>query len=431
MQSPAQPPPPSTAAVAGDNRVTTLYCIIAASLFSLLFVFSLSSTPHTRPPPPLDPYLFPDRQSQPSSARRHRLFIPNSVDPPPPPPPSIAYLISGSDPHRILRLLLAVYHPRNHYLLHLDLSAPQSDRQFLAVTVRSIAVFRAAQNVNVIGKADFAYPKGSSPLSSTLHGASILLRLSANWDWFINLSVADYPLVTQDDLLHILSYLPKDLNFVNHTSYIGWKESRSLKRIIVDPGLYISEKIWMFYASQKRELPDAFRLFMGSSSAILSRKVIEFCILGTDNLPRTLLMYLSNTPSAASVYFPTVLCNSRQFSRTTINHGLCYASFDNNQEPRAIKSEDLHDLMRSGAAFASPFPSKDPVLDHIDKEILNRSPGKPLPGGWCLGESKNDTCDIWGDANILSPGPGARRLENLFIELLSNGTFRSHQCIVK
>lgn len=26
------------------------------------------------------------------------------------------------------------------------------------------------------------------------------------------------------DLLHILSYLPKDLNFVNHTSYIGWKE---------------------------------------------------------------------------------------------------------------------------------------------------------------------------------------------------------------
>ncbi|XP_052191180.1 beta-glucuronosyltransferase GlcAT14B isoform X3 [Diospyros lotus] len=262
MQSPAQPPPPSTAAVAGDNRVTTLYCIIAASLFSLLFVFSLSSTPHTRPPPPLDPYLFPDRQSQPSSARRHRLFIPNSVDPPPPPPPSIAYLISGSDPHRILRLLLAVYHPRNHYLLHLDLSAPQSDRQFLAVTVRSIAVFRAAQNVNVIGKADFAYPKGSSPLSSTLHGASILLRLSANWDWFINLSVADYPLVTQDDLLHILSYLPKDLNFVNHTSYIGWKESRSLKRIIVDPGLYISEKIWMFYASQKRELPDAFRLFM-------------------------------------------------------------------------------------------------------------------------------------------------------------------------
>lgn len=26
------------------------------------------------------------------------------------------------------------------------------------------------------------------------------------------------------DLLHILSFLPKELNFVNHTSYIGWRE---------------------------------------------------------------------------------------------------------------------------------------------------------------------------------------------------------------
>lgn len=87
-------------------------------------------------------------------------------------------------------------------------------------------------------------------MASTLHGASILLRLSGAWDWFVNLSVDDYPLVTQDgldssckilfdfcvvfvlliqslicvELLHIMSHLPKDLNFVNHTSYIGWKE---------------------------------------------------------------------------------------------------------------------------------------------------------------------------------------------------------------
>lgn len=26
------------------------------------------------------------------------------------------------------------------------------------------------------------------------------------------------------DLLHIMSFLPKDLNFVNHSSYIGWRE---------------------------------------------------------------------------------------------------------------------------------------------------------------------------------------------------------------
>lgn len=39
--------------------------------------------------------------------------------------------------------------------------------------------------------------------------------------------------------------------------------SRRLRPIIVDPGLYLSEKTGMFYASQKRGLPNAFRLFTG------------------------------------------------------------------------------------------------------------------------------------------------------------------------
>ncbi|CAN1218773.1 Beta-glucuronosyltransferase GlcAT14A, partial [Linum perenne] len=117
-----------------------------------------------------------------------------------PSPPSIAYLISGSkgDSNRILRLLFATYHPKNHYLLHLDLSASASERDRLALSVDSVPVFRAAQNVDVIGKPDFTYQRGSSPVSATLHGASLLLKLSNNWDWFVSLGAADYPLVTQD-----------------------------------------------------------------------------------------------------------------------------------------------------------------------------------------------------------------------------------------
>ena len=85
-------------------------------------------------------------------------------------------------------------------MLHLDRLASQSDRERLAIRVQSFPVFKAAQNVHVIGNADFAYPKGSSPISSLLRGASILLRLSQSWDWLINLSAKDYPLVTQDGI---------------------------------------------------------------------------------------------------------------------------------------------------------------------------------------------------------------------------------------
>lgn len=61
-----------------------------------------------------------------------------------------------------------------------------------------VRVFKAAQNVNVVGKADFSYDKGASAVSSLLHAASVLLRLSGSWDWFVNLSPSHYPLVTQD-----------------------------------------------------------------------------------------------------------------------------------------------------------------------------------------------------------------------------------------
>ncbi|XP_042967678.1 beta-glucuronosyltransferase GlcAT14A-like isoform X4 [Carya illinoinensis] len=401
MQNPSFLPPQLrflnatiTATSSPKDPKTTLYIIIAASLFSIVFFISISSSSFsstTTSQSGLDPFLFPNRQT-------HRVLFPDTDPSSDPTPPSIAYLISGSagDCGRIIRLLLAAYHPRNHYLLHLDLSAPQSERDALALIVRSLPIFKAAQNVNVIGKADFAYPKGSSTIPFTLHGASILLRLSADWDWFVSLNAADYPLVTQD-------------------------------------GLYLSKKTGMFYATQKRELPNAFQLFTGSSFSILNRYFIEFCILGTDNLPRTLLMYFANTPSSLSNYFATVLCNSLQFKRAVINHNLLYVTFDkhSNSEPHLLSSSDYEAMIKSGAAFARRFQVDDPVLNRIDQEILGRSAGKVVPSGWCLGESGNHKCSVWGDANVLRPGPGARRLEKRIVELLSNGTFQSHQCIVE
>ncbi|KAL4271803.1 hypothetical protein GQ457_13G024860 [Hibiscus cannabinus] len=427
MNNHNQTPPPyisnatATATASKDHTKTAFYIILATALFSFIFILSLPSTSSralftNRP----DPALFPNRP------------ITQTEIPSAPTPPSIAYFISGSagDSARILRLLFASYHPRNHYLLHLDLSATQTERDRLAVTVQTVPIFRAAQNVDVIGKSDYAYPRGSSSISSTLHGASILLRLASNWDWFISLNAGDYPLATQDDLLHILSYLPKDLNFVNHTSYIGWKESKRLKPIIVDTGLYLLEKEEIFYATQKRELPNAFRLFSGSSFTMLTRSFVEFCILGTDNLPRTLLMYFANTPYSYANYFPTVLCNSDRFKNSVINHDLQYLAFNKtfSKKPPHMKPEEFDAMIQSGAAFATQFQFNSPVLDRIDQEILKRSPGEVVPGGWCLGEG-NYTCSVWGDAGILRPGPGAKRLEKRFVELLSDDSYRTKQCL--
>ena len=51
--------------------------------------------------------------------------------------------------------------------------------------------------------------------------------------------------------------------------------SRKLRPIIVDPGLYLMEKTGMFYATQKRELPNAFRLFTGLAFNIYAHRCFD------------------------------------------------------------------------------------------------------------------------------------------------------------
>ncbi|KAH9612570.1 hypothetical protein KSS87_007237 [Heliosperma pusillum] len=116
-------------------------------------------------------------------------------------PPRFAYLISGTkgDSHRIMRVLQAVYHPRNQYVLHMDFEAPPRERLDLTMSVKSDPTFRQVENVRVMDKSNLVTYKGSTMVACTLQAISILLRESLNWDWFINLSASDYPLMTQDD----------------------------------------------------------------------------------------------------------------------------------------------------------------------------------------------------------------------------------------
>ncbi|CAN1769866.1 Beta-glucuronosyltransferase GlcAT14A [Linum perenne] len=91
--------------------------------------------------------------------------------------PRFAYLISGTkgEVGQVKRLLQAVYHPRNYYLLHLDLEASDAERLELAKYVKSAAI-RMFGNVMVIGKADLVTYRGPTMIASTLHGIAVLLK---------------------------------------------------------------------------------------------------------------------------------------------------------------------------------------------------------------------------------------------------------------
>lgn len=122
--------------------------------------------------------------------------------------PRLAYLISGSsgDVNSLKRTLKALYHPLNQYVVHLDLEAPIEERLELVRFVKNEPLFVKIGNVRVIARSNLVTYRGPSMVTNTLHAASILLKEGGDWDWFINLSASDYPLVTQDGIIFTILF---------------------------------------------------------------------------------------------------------------------------------------------------------------------------------------------------------------------------------
>ncbi|KAL8208743.1 hypothetical protein R6Q57_008155 [Mikania cordata] len=349
--------------------------------------------------------------------------------------PKLAYLISGSsgDVESLKRTLKALYHPLNQYVVHLDLESPAEERLELVDFVNNEPVFREVGNVRLVGRSNLVTYRGPTMVTNTLHAAAILLKDGGDWDWFINLSASDYPLVTQDDLLHTFSTVPRDLNFIEHTSDIGWKEYQRAKPLIVDPGLYSLKKSDVFWVSQKRSVPTAYKLFTGSAWMMLSRPFVEYCLWGWDNLPRIVLMYYANFLSSPEGYFHTVICNAEEFKNTTVNHDLHFISWDNppKQHPHFLSIDDYERMVESHAPFARKFGADKELLDKIDLELLGREPDGFVTSNWFDRSDTNKTIaeSIVRNATELKPGPGAERIKTLIGGMLSDKDFHTKHCI--
>ncbi|KAL8489055.1 hypothetical protein ACS0TY_025096 [Phlomoides rotata] len=398
-----------------DIKIFLFSLILTSLLFSLIYIPTKHNTHPITIFRPTKTFIIPKGQNSPYNA-------------------TFAYLISASsgDTMKLKRLILALYHPANHYLIHLDAAAPPEDHREIARFVSSNDVFTQVGNVWVVKKGNLVTYRGPTMLATTLHAMSMLLR-TAEWDWFINLSASDYPLVTQDDLIHAFSKLPKDLNFVQHTSHLGWKMNKRGKPIIIDPGLYSANKSEIWWVVKQRSLPTAFKLYTGSAWTILSRSFAEYCILGYDNLPRTMLLYYTNFVSSPEGYFQTLLCNSQDFKNKTVNHDLHYITWDipPKQHPRSLGLKDYRKMILSNRPFARKFKKNDPVLNKIDRDLLKRGSRQFAMGGWCSeDEHDEDQCkNLKGDKyGVLRPGTGSRRLRILLTKLISTQNFRKRLC---
>ncbi|RDX84031.1 Beta-glucuronosyltransferase GlcAT14A, partial [Mucuna pruriens] len=348
-------------------------------------------------------------------------------------PVTFAYLISASkgDGGKLKRLVRALYHPGNYYLIHMDSGAPEAEHRDVVEYVAKDPVFGQLGNVWVVEKRNLVTYRGPTMLSTTLHAMAMLLR-SCQWDWFINLSASDYPLVTQDDMIQAFSQVPRDINFIHHSNQLGWKLNKRGKPIIIDPGLYSLKKSQIWMATKQRSLPTSFKLYTGSAWTILSRSFSEYCIVGWENLPRILLLYYTNFVSSPEGYFQTVICNSKDYKNTTANNDLHYITWDYppKQHPRTLELKDYRKMVLSNRPFARKFKKNDPVLDKIDRELLKRRRGQFSFGGWCSEGERRRACPNLKTENygVLKPSPASKKLKALLSYSLSRKIFRKQQC---
>ncbi|URE48076.1 Core-2/I-Branching enzyme [Musa troglodytarum] len=376
---PPPPLPPPQLQRRGKWVVPLLASFFLSSLFISASIFSSSSSFSAAASLSRQALLLLSFSQIPTPIGDDPLFVesklrirPLSAVTPARPVPRLAYLISGSagDGASLRRTLRALYHPANQYVLHLDLEAPAAERLELTATVGEDPVYTRFRNVRVVSRANLVTYRGPTMVSNTLHAAAILLKEAGDWDWFINLSASDYPLVTQD----------------------------------------------------------------GSAWMMLSHQFIEFLLWGWDNLPRTVLMYYANFLSSPEGYFHTVICNAREFRNTTVNHDLHFISWDNppKQHPHLLTLDDFSRMVSSNAPFARKFGRGDPVLDKIDKELLDRDPDGFVPSAW-YDNLKTDTGNNLPFAvrNVteLRPGAGSQRVKALITGLLSADGFDKKHCI--
>jgi beta-glucuronosyltransferase len=129
-------------------------------------------------------------------------------------------MISGSagDLPRVRRLLMAIYHPWNCYLVLLDL---KSERRDFAEFLQEEKVFKDFDNVRLVEGVGPVSSKGPTEVAALLQGIAILLREFKDWNWFINLSASDYPLLPQDGTFPLLdSYYVSNIYYHNWISYL-------------------------------------------------------------------------------------------------------------------------------------------------------------------------------------------------------------------
>lgn len=300
---------------------------------------------------------------------------------------NIAFFIQISPTNVVLvpRLLSRIWHPDNTYCLHFDEKLETESLNFFTEALQSNPKLT---NVFVMPSSSITYA-GVSMLVNTLDGMHSLLLSNPSWDYFINLSGSDYPLISitaMRRLLGIPAVKNHPINFVHYsTNRESWDAlaKHRLGRLHFDFSLGFRPNHTIELAESTVKHPvvstDNIKIVIakGESWIMVHRSFCEYAAHG--NVGRRLLALFANMQSPAEHFFQTLGWNHLELNRTLGRHSFRDVVWWHNgrrsfQHPYTLdkRGPDGSWSFWQGIAYSPNFFARkfsepnSALLDHID-----------------------------------------------------------------
>lgn len=277
----------------------------------------------------------------------------------------IAYLILVHRyPNQFKRLFKAIYHPANHYVIHVDKRSGielQNEIQDFLVNYPNASML----------KSEKAIWGGYSLVDAELRGIQELLKMGLKWEFFINLSAQDFPLKSQTYIHHFLSHhIGKDFLKVLNQFQARPDTMHRVEDIFTELGdEIISEPI------VKRPFLTGVTPYIGNQWVILSRKFCEF-VTHSPEVERFKKFY-ENTLIADEGFFQTVIMNT-SYKSVIVNDDKRTIDWipmgDIKLRPRDFTINDAGFLMTNQDLFARKFDETidGDILSALERHVLQQ-----------------------------------------------------------
>lgn len=299
----------------------------------------------------------------------------------------LAFFVQASNASisHVPRLLKAIYHRRNTYVLHFDARVDYIRRVRTVQLLKEEEIVRHG-NVLIMDSEPVSYA-GVSMLVNTINAISMLLRASESWDYFINLSGHDYPLVSADNMRELLGMSPfmeQKLNLLQTQKAdkdLNWFFTRRVRRMHVDTALWRTVGGNVTMNGELIEVNATHpvkkgRIVKTEGWVILHRTFCKFAVESA--AARRLLLSFATVRAADELFFGTLLTASREFCDKVVWDGLRFVLWGMNGENWSrpafldeVDEKEVRDkVAMSGALFARKFrEAESDLMRFVDTRI--------------------------------------------------------------